>query len=149
MTETVQDTTVEQETADVICIKGGEILMVVRGWAPFKGKLALPGGFVERGEQAPAAAVRELLEETHVRVAEEDLLKVGVYNKPGRDPRGRFSTTAYVVTVPDTTTAQAGDDAAAVRWLSIKDLPADLAFDHNQIVSDALQHLLIRPHITP
>jgi len=124
-------------TADVVCIRGEEVLMIERGWEPFKGHLALPGGHVDAvGETSRSAAARELQEETGVRAAPEDLILVGVYDAPGRDPRGRYVTVAYAIEVPDGTTAQAGDDAAAVRWVPL-DMPGDLAFDHAQILADA------------
>lgn len=130
-------------TADVVCIRGGDVLLIERGWPPYKGKLALPGGHVDPEDASPlAAAVRELYEETRVRVAADDLQEVGVYNAPGRDPRGPYSTTAFVVVVPEHTTAQAGDDAAAVRWIPLDRLGNDLAFDHSQIVADACRALL-------
>ncbi|MEV5598906.1 NUDIX hydrolase [Streptomyces sp. NPDC052496] len=130
-------------TADVVCIRGSSVLLVERRYPPHAGQLALPGGYVdvERGETALTAAVRELAEETGVRVVEDDLTLVGVYDEPGRDPRGRFITVAYMVTVPDGTTARADDDAAAVMWAPLAD-PGDLAFDHSRIVADAwLQRL--------
>ncbi|MCA1223327.1 NUDIX domain-containing protein [Streptomyces sp. 8L] len=123
-------------TADVVCIRDGHVLLVERGWPPYKGQYALPGGHVDPGEKSRAAAARELLEETGVRVSEEDLVLVGVYDAPGRDPRGRYVTVAYMATVPSDVTARAGDDAAAVRWMPIEE-PRDLAFDHGQIVQDA------------
>ncbi|MGW1870918.1 NUDIX domain-containing protein [Streptomyces mauvecolor] len=137
MTDTVR------YTADVVCIRGGDVLLIERGWPPHKGKLALPGGHVDPEDASPlAAAVRELREETDVRVTPDDLTKVGVYDAPGRDPRGRYSTTAFVVTVPEHTTAQAGDDAAAVQWIPLDRVGDNLAFDHGQIVSDARRQLL-------
>lgn len=123
-------------TADVVCIRGGDVLLIERGWPPHKGRLALPGGHVNRGETSRTAAVRELLEETGVATDEGELVLVGVYDDPDRDPRGRYITVAYVVTVPEDTVAQAGDDAAAVRWVPLNG-PGDLAFDHSEIVRAA------------
>ncbi|MEV5644095.1 NUDIX hydrolase [Streptomyces flaveolus] len=140
MTETTETV---QLTADVICIRGGEVLLIERDWPPYAGQFALPGGYVDPGETSRAAAARELREETGVRIAEEDLVLVGVYDRPDRDPRGRFVSVAYMATVPADTTAQAGDDAAAVRWTPLA-TPHDaltLAFDHSQIVADARHRL--------
>lgn len=134
-------------TADVVCIRGTDVLLIVRGDAPYKGRRALPGGGVDRGETAQAAAARELLEETGVIVDPAALALVGVYDRPDRDPRGRVVTAAYVVTVPDDTTARAGDDAAAVQWVSLDALltaPGDLAFDHGEIVADAWRQSIAR-----
>lgn len=128
-------------TADVVCIRGGDVLVIERGWDPHKGMDALPGGHVDSGETSRTAAARELLEETGVQVDAADLTLVGVWDAPDRDPRGRYITAAYVVTVPKETTARAGDDAAAVRWVPL-DAPGPLAFDHGQIVATARrQHL--------
>jgi 8-oxo-dGTP diphosphatase len=137
-TETVETETWEtiSYTADVVCIRGTDVLLIMRGDAPYKGRLALPGGGVDRGETSRAAAARELLEETGVVVDPDALVLVGVYDRPDRDPRGRVVTAAYVVTVPDGTAARAGDDAAAVRWVPLA-APGDLAFDHSEIVHAA------------
>ncbi|MZG17469.1 NUDIX domain-containing protein [Streptomyces sp. SID5914] len=123
-------------TADVVCVRGGAVLLIERGWPPHKGRLALPGGHVDPGETSRAAAARELLEETGVRVDPWDMELIGVYDTPDRDPRGRYVTAAYLVTVDDTTTAHAGDDAAAVRWVPLEDARG-LAFDHTDIVTTA------------
>ncbi|MFF3312640.1 NUDIX domain-containing protein [Streptomyces sp. NPDC002952] len=123
-------------TADVVCIRGGAVLLIERGWPPHKGRLALPGGHVDPGETSRAAAARELLEETGVHVDADDLTLIGIYDAPDRDPRGRYVTAAYLVTVPDNTTAHAGDDAAAVRWVPLTDT-GSLAFDHSEIVATA------------
>ncbi|MEU9756065.1 NUDIX hydrolase [Streptomyces althioticus] len=125
-------------TADVVCLRSGDVLLIERGWPPHKGKLALPGGYVDPGETSRDAAARELLEETGVAVDPADLTLLGVYDAPGRDPRGRFVTEAYMVTVPAGTAARAGDDAAAVRWVPFGD-PGDMAFDHGKILRDAAQ----------
>ncbi|MEO5877549.1 MAG: NUDIX hydrolase [Streptosporangiaceae bacterium] len=75
-------------TADVVCVRGDHVLLIERGWDPHKGLLALPGGHVDAGETAVAAAVRELAEETGVGVDAADLTLIGVYDRPDRDPRG-------------------------------------------------------------
>ncbi|MFF2411794.1 NUDIX domain-containing protein [Streptomyces sp. NPDC058092] len=123
--------------ADVVCIRDGHVLLIERGWPPYKGRLALPGGHVDVGETAFCAAARELLEETGVEVSPDDLVLVGVYDRPGRDPRGRYVSVAYAVTVPADTTAQAKDDAVAVQWVPLAE-PGPLAFDHDEIVRDAV-----------
>ncbi|ATL88750.1 ADP-ribose pyrophosphatase (plasmid) [Streptomyces malaysiensis subsp. malaysiensis] len=92
--------------------------------------------------------MRELGEETGVRVTAEDLTRVGTFDAPGRDPRGRYITRAYLVTVPSGTTAQADTDAAAVQWVPVDavltDLAENLAFDHHAIVTAAWQQLTTR-----
>ncbi|MFJ2915048.1 NUDIX domain-containing protein [Streptomyces sp. NPDC087228] len=132
-TTTHQDDTVE--TADVIAsTPDGRVLLIERDWPPYEGSWALPGGYVDPGETHRAAAARELVEETGVRVDPGDLRRVGVWDAPGRDPRGRYVTYAYAVTVPADTIAQAGDDARTARWWPLTDLPP-LAFDHADIIA--------------
>ncbi|QHC30850.1 NUDIX domain-containing protein [Streptomyces sp. HF10] len=133
MTETFETI---RYTADVVCVRDGAVLLIERGWPPHKGQLALPGGHVDPGETSRAAAARELLEETGVGVDPWDMELIGIYDAPERDPRGRYVTAAYLVTVPTGITAQAGDDAAAVRWVPLSDAHG-LAFDHTDIVTAA------------
>jgi 8-oxo-dGTP diphosphatase len=128
-------------TADVVCLRGDDVLVIRRGWEPHKDELALPGGHVDRGETSRVAAARELEEETGIRVAAEDLDRLDVYDRPDRDPRGRYVSVAYVVTVPADTVAQAGDDATAVQWVPLA-APGTLAFDHAEILADARRHQL-------
>ena len=127
-------------TTDCVVFNGkGELLLIKRASDPFKGSYALPGGFVEMGEEVEAACRRELKEETGV-VAGKDLIFFGVYSDPERDPRGHTVSIAYLVLL-DNAVAKAGDDAAAVEW--VKDFTAlDLAFDHSKIVADAVQVLM-------
>ena len=82
-------------------------------------------------------AVRELEEETGIRVSEQDIRLIGVYSAPGRDPRGRTVTAAYLVKNEECSKKNvlAGDDAAEARWWPLNALPP-LAFDHAQIVSE-------------
>jgi 8-oxo-dGTP diphosphatase len=93
---------------------------------------ALPGGFVDVGESVAHAAVREALEETALTVALIGLL--GVYSDPGRDPRGHTASVVYLASAAGDPRAQ--DDAKTVRVVGLDDLPADLAFDHAQILAD-------------
>lgn len=114
------------------------ILLVRRGNEPFAGRWALPGGFVNEGERAVDAAKRELEEETGVDIGDSDLLAhIGVYDTPGRDPRGWTVSAAYATELPGQPTAQGSDDAAEAQWHRVDNLPP-LAFDHDQIVTDVL-----------
>jgi len=115
-----------------------QVLLIRRGHPPFKGKWAIPGGFVNADESLDAAARRELEEETDVR--EVYLEQLYTFGEPRRDPRGRVVTVAYFALVPDDVTARAGDDAAEVGWFSVVQLPP-LAFDHDDILRYALQRL--------
>ncbi|MFF3557093.1 NUDIX domain-containing protein [Streptomyces tsukubensis] len=135
MTSTENEVETIRFTADVVCVRGGDVLLIERGWPPYKGRLALPGGHVDPGETSRDAAARELLEETGVRVDARNLTLIDVYDAPDRDPRGRYVTAAYLATVPAGTVATAGDDAAAVRWAPL-DTPGETAFDHGRILAD-------------
>jgi 8-oxo-dGTP diphosphatase len=111
------------------------VLMVRRKNPPYKGCLALPGGFVEIGETVEQAARRELAEETGMEATKLSL--VGVYSKPGRDPRGHVCSVAFLADV-ERAEAKAGDDAEAVAWIkNIDDI--EIAFDHREIITDALK----------
>ncbi|MFF5617725.1 NUDIX domain-containing protein [[Kitasatospora] papulosa] len=122
-------------TADVVVTTtDGYLLLIERGWDPHAGQWALPGGHVDPGETSRAAAARELAEEAGVYAAPEELTQVGTWDAPGRDPRGRYVTVAYQLTVISGTPAEAGDDAVNVRWWPLTDLPP-LAFDHADIIA--------------
>ncbi|MFD9832162.1 NUDIX domain-containing protein [[Kitasatospora] papulosa] len=122
-------------TADVVVTTtDGYVLLIERGWDPHKGQWALPGGHVDPGETSRTAAARELAEEAGVYAAPEELTQVGTWDAPGRDPRGRYVTVAYQLTVISGTPAEAGDDAVNVRWWPLADLPP-LAFDHADIIA--------------
>ncbi|MYW00385.1 NUDIX hydrolase [Streptomyces sp. SID3343] len=124
-------------TADIIVTTpDGLVLLIKRGWAPHEGAWALPGGHVDPGETSLAAAARELEEETGVQATAGHLRQVGVFDRPDRDPRGRYVTVAYAVTVPADTPTQPGDDATATCWWPLDDLPP-LAFDHADILAAA------------
>ncbi|MBK5932186.1 NUDIX hydrolase [Halochromatium salexigens] len=117
-----------------------QLLLIERGNKPFKGSWALPGGFLNIDEDLDACAARELAEETGV--APPYLEQLGAFGKPGRDPRERVISVAYLALAPETALAvRAGDDAAAAAWFSVKALPA-LAFDHAEIIALAHRRLI-------
>jgi 8-oxo-dGTP diphosphatase len=125
-------------TADVVALCAGappRLLLVQRRNPPFAGSWALPGGFVEKGERVADAAPRELHEETGLRVDTLELL--GVYDTPGRDPRGWTVSVVYLARLDCEAVVAGGDDASDARWFSVGALP-ELAFDHALIVADAL-----------
>ncbi len=112
-----------------------ELLLIRRGNDPFKGKWALPGGFVEVDEDLEDAARRELKEETMIAAGE--MRQLAAYGKPGRDPRQRTVSIVFVTMVEDSASAMAGDDAAEAQWFPIDSMPA-AAFDHDVIIKDAI-----------
>jgi 8-oxo-dGTP diphosphatase len=111
------------------------ILLIKRGNEPFAGSWALPGGFVDEAEQVIEAASRELAEETGLDVQKLELL--GVYDTPGRDPRGWTVSVVYIARLPSEAAVAGADDASDARWFSVDGLP-ELAFDHTIVVNDAL-----------
>ncbi|MFD0078994.1 NUDIX domain-containing protein [Streptomyces sp. NPDC127166] len=125
-------------TADVVVTTtDGYVLLIERGWDPHKGQWALPGGHVDPGETSLAAAVRELAEEAGVYAMPEDLVQVGVWDAPDRDPRGRYVTVAYHLEVLPGTPIKAGDDATRAQWWPLSDLP-QVAFDHADILRSVI-----------
>lgn len=116
------------------------VLLIRRARAPYAGRWALPGGFVEPAEDLQAAAKRELHEETGLRVPwMEQLYSFG---DPRRDPRGRVVSVTYLAVVPadEQFEPAAGDDACQAEWFDVEDLPP-LAFDHRVILATARQRL--------
>lgn len=122
-------------TVDAVWIAGGRILLVRRGRRPFRGRWALPGGFVEVGETVEQAATRELREETGLRPREVKLL--GVYSRPGRDPRGPTVSVAFRMRGTPRS-PKGASDAADAEWVPLAQAHG-LAFDHDEIVRDALR----------
>lgn len=142
MNETTPETA--RLTADVVLFANHEgqlhVLLIQRGWDPFAGHMALPGGYVDVGEDTEAAAYRELAEETGLHIGR--LSYVAAYAEPGRDPRGRYVTFAYTAMLDHLPEPTAGDDATAAEWVLVDEALASgttLAFDHGQIIHDALR----------
>ena len=126
-------------TADCIVItKEAEpkVLLIKRGSESFKGGWAFPGGFMNMDETTEQCAVRELEEETGLRVAK--VHQIGSYSKIDRDPRGRTVTVAYLAIVDEPKDVSGQDDAAKAEWWPLSDLP-HLAFDHYDIMQDAIR----------
>ena len=132
----------------VLTIRDGRlnVLVVERGNPPFKHRFALPGGFVRPEEDLDVAAVRELQEETTLQGI--SLEQVRTYGAPGRDPRGRVASVMYLAVAPDLPTPIAGTDAVAAQWIPIAD-GQHLAFDHDTILRNAVDHARMKIEHTP
>jgi ADP-ribose pyrophosphatase YjhB (NUDIX family) len=111
--------------------EGHEAVVLVKRKNPPHG-WAIPGGFIEYGEAAETAAVREAAEETGLSVTLTGLL--GVYSKPQRDPR--FHTISVAYTAEGEGELKADSDAAAVGVFTRETLPGEIAFDHRDILED-------------
>lgn len=117
-----------------------KLLLINRKGEPFKGKWALPGGFINMDEELETAAARELEEETGlVGVRLEQIYTAG---KVGRDPRGRVITVVFMgIASTGQRRIKAGDDAAGAKWFDIENLPKNLAFDHDEVTRLAIRKL--------
>jgi 8-oxo-dGTP diphosphatase len=141
-------------TVDVVILTmaGGVLhaLLVRRGQQPFKGMWAVPGGFKRPGETLDEAARRELSEETGVDVPSL-LTQFGAYGDPGRDPRMNVVTVAYLAVLRDVGAIVAGTDAAQAALVAVADVleeRIELAFDHLQIVRDAVERVRIELEVS-
>lgn len=114
------------------------VLLVERANEPHRGMPALPGGFLRDDETLDDAARRELAEETALDGDHLHLEQLHAYSAPDRDPRGRVVTVAYLAIAPRLPVPVAGSDARAARWAPVDTAPR-LAFDHDEILADALE----------
>ena len=124
-------------TGDCIVITkeaNAKVLLIQRGDEPYKGCWAFPGGFMNMDETTEQCAIRELEEETGLKVNE--VHQIGAYSKVDRDPRGRTITVAYLAIIDSPISVLGQDDAAKAEWWPLSALP-QLAFDHNDIINDA------------
>jgi len=116
---------------DAVVIRGSEVLLINRGKEPWKGMLAFPGGFVDKGEDPEDAVIRELKEECSL---EGEVIRIlCVRGDPKRDPRGHIVSLAYLVSAEGEPTA--GDDAANAAWYQISEIK-EMAGDHMSILDE-------------
>ena len=165
-------------TVDVVAltIRDAElqVLLVSRGAQPYAGRWALPGGFVRPQpaaggttveEDLPQAAIRELTEEAGQQLHAAHLEQLGTYGTPGRDPRMRVVSVAYLAFAPEMPEPRAGSDAADAQWVPVASLgltdaragtgqqrpgtSRKLAFDHARILADGLDRARSKLEYTP
>jgi 8-oxo-dGTP diphosphatase len=127
------------------------VLLVERGVEPFRGSPALPGGFVRPDEDLGHAATRELGEEAGLTLGGIHLEQLASYGDPGRDPRMRVITVAYLALAPGMPHPRAGTDAAEASWALVSDAinRDDLAFDHRRILADGVERARAKLEYTP
>jgi 8-oxo-dGTP diphosphatase len=116
------------------------VLLIQRLNPPFQNSWALPGGFLDPDEDLATCALRELAEETSVKL--DKAQQLGIYDAPNRDPRGRVISVAYSAAITkNSINPRAADDAKNLCWQPLNNLP-ELAFDHQQIIEDAQARML-------
>lgn len=126
------------------------VLLVQRGGPPFKGRWALPGGFVHMKESLEDAAKRELHEETGIAV--KYLEQLYTFGDPARDPRGRVIDVAYYALVPfgEHNAPRAASDAKTAQWMPVREAEAlKLAFDHRLVLQTARDRLAAKVRYAP
>jgi 8-oxo-dGTP diphosphatase len=128
-----------------------KVLLIKRGGSPFKGRWALPGGFVHMNESLDVAVKRELREETGIKPSH--LEQLCTFGDPKRDPRGRVVSAAYFVLVNALDhSARARSDASAAEWFPLERICQNqvlLAFDHRDIIAMAHERLKSKARYTP
>lgn len=127
------------------------VLLVERDTHPFRGDLALPGGFVQPDEDLDAAAARRLATELGVSPgAHVHVEQLGAFGAPDRDPRMRVVSVAYLVFAPDLPPPLPGRTTRSVAWVPVEDVrPARLAFDHGQVLGAGVERARSKLEYTP
>jgi 8-oxo-dGTP diphosphatase len=141
-------------TVDVVLLTVREgvlsVLLVERETHPFRGQLALPGGFVQVNEDLDAAAVRRLEQETGVRRSVAHVEQLGAFGDPRRDPRMRVISVPYLVFAPDLPAPTAGIGARWVAWVPVRVVEPDrLAFDHAAVLAAGVERARAKLEYSP
>lgn len=127
-------------TVDAILVSNrNSVLLIERGREPYKGKWALPGGFINLDESLEVACRRELEEETGIGV--DTLKQFRAFGAVNRDPRHRTISVLFYACLEAEPIPSAGDDAANAQWFPFDQLP-ELAFDHRQILDEFRSEIL-------
>ena len=122
-------------TVDCVVFHGDGVVLIRRGFEPYKDWYALPGGFVEIGESVEQACAREMQEETGLEIDYNSLRLIGVYSMFDRDPR-RHTVSVAFLGQSNLENLRAGDDAIFVDVIkNWRDM--NIAFDHQKILEDA------------
>lgn len=138
-------------TVDAVVVQSGHILLVRRGAQPGKDQLALPGGFLDGHELIEDAVLRELREETGLKVPEPvlrgSIVDRKVFDHPERSSRGRTITHAHLIKLADQTSlpkVKGGDDAAAAFWMplaEVRETPNLFFEDHWFMIQNLVSEL--------
>jgi bifunctional NMN adenylyltransferase/nudix hydrolase len=133
-------------TVDAIVVQSGHVLLVKRGAMPGKGLWAMPGGFINHDERINDAVIRELREETGIKIPDKVLkgciVEKDVFDDPNRSSRGRTITHAFLIHLsPDISLpkVKGGDDAAKAKWVPISNLKQEDFFeDHYHVLQNMI-----------
>ena len=126
------------------------VLLAERDTHPFRGALALPGGFVRPEEDLDEAAVRRLEHETGVRRDTAHVEQLGAYGRPDRDPRMRVVSVAYLVFAPDLPPPVPGRRTRSVAWRPVGEVDGTaLAFDHAEVLAAGVERARAKLEYTP
>lgn len=131
-------------TTDAIVVQSGHILLIQRKAAPGKGLWALPGGFLDQKERIVDGIIRELYEETRLKVPKPvlrgSITKREVFDDPGRSERGRIVTHAALIELPpgELPQVKGADDARRAKWVPISDLREDNMFEDHYAIIQAM-----------
>ena len=126
----------------VLTLRDGalSVLLIQREDEPHRGAWALPGGFIEHGEELEGAAYRVLSDEASLGSGAVHLEQVRTFGTPGRDPRGHVVSVAFMALGADLPDPLRGEDVADARWWSLADLDGiTLAFDHATVLEAAIE----------